>query len=500
MSRIVLLLGASLVLLAGLFLSLSGGRRSSVESNGSSRSLLVYCAASNRAVVAAIVSRYEKEFDRRVDVQYGASQSLFSSLSVSQTGDLYLPADDSYIKQAREAGLVEEVLPIASMRAVLAVAKGNSKNIRKLDDLLKKDVRFVQANPEAAAIGKVCRSTLSQNGWWEKLSAVSLGDRTTVNDVANDIAIGAADAGFVYDVVVKSFPKLEAVSLPELKTAVSNVEVGVLKSTNDSRAALHFARYMTAEDRGLEEYKQFGFQTVRGDVWENVPELAVFAGSMLRPAIEDTIVEFEKREGAKVSRVYNGCGILVAQMKAGQHPDAYFACDQEFMKQVPDIFPESNDVSQNELVIMVQKGNPHAIKSLSDLSKRGLKVGIGHEKQCAMGWITQNTFREAGITKDVMENVAVQTPSGDMLVNQMQTGSLDAAVAYLSNAAGAGEFLDAIRIEGLPCSVATQPFAIAQDSPRPNITARLFEKLCSADSQSIFEAEGFRWLKSDEPR
>jgi len=93
----------------------------------------------------------------------------------------------------------------------------------------------------------------------------------------------------------------------------------------------------------------------------------------------------------------------------------------------------------------------------------------------------------------VMANVTVQTPSGDMLVNQMQTGSLDAAVAYLSNAAGAAEFLDAIQIQGLSCSVATQPLAIAPDSFNYQIASRLLEALFSAESQATFEAEGFRW-------
>ena len=76
-------------------------------------------------------------------------------------------------------------------------------------------------------------------------------------------------------------------------------------------------------------------------------------------------------------------------------------------------------------------------------------MGIGHEKQCAMGWVTQNTFREGGVQQEVMENVTVQTPTGDMLVNQMRAGSLDAAVVYLSNTAGSGDFLDAVRIQGL---------------------------------------------------
>ena len=163
------------------------------------------------------------------------------------------------------------------------------------------------------------------------------------------------------------------------------------------------------------------------------------------------------------------------------------------MNQVPDLFPESVDVSQNELVILVQKGNPHKIASLRDLGREGLRVGIGHEKQCAMGWLTQNTFREGGVQKEVMANVTVQTPTGDMLVNQLRTGSLDAAVAYLSNAAGAGDYLDAIRIQEIDCTVATQPFAIAPESPNAQLASRLFEQICSAESKDSFAAEGFRW-------
>ena len=40
-------------------------------------------------------------------------------------------------------------------------------------------------------------------------------------------------------------------------------------------------------------------------------------------------------------------------------PDAYFACDCEFMNQVKRLFPEPTTISQNELVILVKKGNPH---------------------------------------------------------------------------------------------------------------------------------------------
>lgn len=487
------LIGSAVFLFGAMFLLAGGNSQSGSNKRGNKQPIVLFCAASNRAAMELIRADYEKEFDRQVQIQYGASQTLLSSIDVSNSGDVYLPADDSYFDIAAKKALVAEVLPIAKMNAVLAVRKGNPKAIRTMEDLLNSGNRLVQAEPEATAIGKVVRESLQATSDWEKVAEATTAYRTTVNDVANDVVVGAADAGFVYDAVLASYPALEAVKLDELDSVASQISIGVIASTKQPQAALHFARYVSARDRGLVHYAEQGFEIVKGDVWQDTPELTFYAGSMLRPAIDDTITAFEEREGVRVSRVYNGCGILVAQMKAGQHPDAYFACDTEFMKQVPDLFPEPVDVSQNELVILVQKGNPKKIGSLRDLGREGLRVGVGHEKQCAMGWLTQNTFREGGVEKEVMANVTVQTPSGDMLVNQMQTGSLDAAVAYLSNAAGAAEFLDAIQIQGIPCSVATQPIAISPDSPNRQTASRLFQTLFSADSQETFEAEGFRW-------
>jgi ABC-type molybdate transport system substrate-binding protein len=315
-----------------------------------------------------------------------------------------------------------------------------------------------------------------------------------VNEVANDVKVGASDAGIVWDAVLHDYDTLEAVVIPELATAQAHISAAVVKNSQHRQSALHLARYLSAKDKGQVRYKQFGFQPVCGDAWDARPELTLYAGSMLRPAIEKTITEFEEREGVRVTRVYNGCGILVAQMKAGQVPDAYFACDSEFMNQVSGIFPEPQDISQNELVILVQKGNPLGIRSLKDLTKPGLRVGIGHEKQCAMGWLTQKTFTESGLKTELMENVVVQTPTGDMLVNQMRSGSLDAAVAYLSNAAGAANHLDAIRITGIPCSIATQPYGVNKDSAHKQLATRLLEAIRDKQSEQRFTSEGFRWL------
>jgi ABC-type molybdate transport system substrate-binding protein len=180
-------------------------------------------------------------------------------------------------------------------------------------------------------------------------------------------------------------------------------------------------------------------------------------------------------------------------MKAGERPDAYFACDKSFMNEVADLFTDHHDVSTNQLVILVHKGDPHGIKTLTDLAKPGLRVGIGHEKQCALGVLTQRTFIEGGVQEQVMKNVKVQTPTGDMLVNQLRTGSLDAVVAYVSNAVPAADQLEAIAID-IPCAIAVQPIAAGKESKYRHLIGRLTTAIRSADSQYRFEANGFKWL------
>jgi ABC-type molybdate transport system substrate-binding protein len=116
-----------------------------------------------------------------------------------------------------------------------------------------------------------------------------------------------------------------------------------------------------------------------------------------------------------------------------------------------------------------------------------------------MGWLTQRTFDEGGLRSEVMKNVVVQTPTGDMLVNQMRSGSLDAAVAYLSNAAGSADFLDAIRIHGIQCSVATQPFGVAKTSENKLLAERLLAAIRDDSSKERFTREGFRWVEEQQP-
>ena len=456
--------------------------------------IVLYCAAGIRVPVEAVAKRYEQEFGVKIQLEYGGSQTLLAQAELSRKGDLYLPADDSYVAMARKKQLLDEVVPVARMRPVLAVQKGNPKGIRTLDDVLRAGVRLAMANPDAAAVGKVTREALTKAGRWEAVNKHTTVFKPTVNEVANDVKLGTVDAAFVWDVTVRQYPELQGIELRELDGVEAHISIAVLHNSARPIAGLRFARYLSACDKGLVEFKKAGFEPIEGDGWTERPEMLLLSGAMLRPAIEETIVRFEFREGARVNRVYNGCGILVAQMKAGQRPDAYFSCDTSFMSQVADMFMDIRDISWNPMMIVVPRSNPKQIRTLVDLGRAGLKVGLAHEQQSALGALTRKVLLEAGggIYEAVRKNLAVESATGDLLVNQLRAGSLDAIIVYVSNTAASKEHLEVVAIE-LASASATQPMGIGRESKNKQLASRLAQAIRSAESRGRFVSLGFGW-------
>ncbi|MDP8246063.1 MAG: substrate-binding domain-containing protein [Candidatus Hinthialibacter antarcticus] len=450
-----------------------------------------YCAAGMKVPVELIREAYEKEYGVPIQIQYGGSGTLLSNIKIANRGDLYLAADQSYIDIAKQDGLLQETIPIANITPIIAVKKGNPKNIHSIEDLLRDDVSYSLANPDAASVGRTCKNLLEASGDWAQIESGAKVMKPTVNDVANDVKLGAVDAGLVWDAVAAQYPELERVHVDELDRGEMTITIGVLSSTQMPTDALRFARYLTAKDKGLTIFNKHGYRAVEGDAWAVKPEIVFFSGTVNKPAIDETINKFAEREGVEVDTVYNGCGILVAQMKAGQRPDAYFACDVSFVKQVGDLFLDFTKLAKTDIVIAVQKGNPKNIQSLNDLTNEGVSIGVCNEEQSALGYLTMRLLKDAGVYEGVRKNVKSEVPVGPFLVNQTETGSLDACIVYEVNAHPAKDKLDIIKIDH-PLANATQPYAVADYSGHKYLLSRLLDSI-RAHHQN-FENVGFEWL------
>lgn len=456
--------------------------------------LLLYCAAGIRDPIQTIIADYAKECGVTVDVQYGGSGTLLSNLEVARRGDLYLAADAKHMEMASTRGLVHETIPLARQHLVLAVKRGNPANVRTLADLVRPGMRVAYANPEVASAGKAIRAVLEKANLWEQANAQAAVFKPTVNEVINDVVLGAVDVGVVWDPLLVNQPNLEAVQLPELTARREEIRIGVLASSAQATRALHFARYVSARDRGLATFTRFGYQSEAGDRWEDRPALTLYSGGVNRVAIQETIREFEQREGCTVRVNYNGCGILLSQMKAlpegSAFPDAYLACDVSFLDPIADRFGERKLLSQTEVVILVPQANPHAIKRLNDLTKPGLRVGLCNAEQSTLGALTQRMLTKLDLVTTVEPNVRSRTPTADLLVTQLDTGSLDAVVVYRANATAVLDRHTALSIN-LPEARAIQPYAVAKQAQHAQLANRLLAALDGTTSRKRYLAAGF---------
>ena len=466
--------------------------------------LFLYCAAGIRPAIEPIAADYQREFGTRINLQIGGSNTLLSQIEIAGTGDLYLAADNSYIELAQERGIVAESIPLAWMRPVIAVAKGNPKNISTIDDLLRGDVVTALGNPDETAVGKKTRELLKASGHWERLEQHVTQTGVTkpiVPAVANVVKLGSAEAGIIWDATANQYDELEIVATPELDVGRASITIGVLASASNPPAALHFARYAAARDRGLQAFASKGYDVVEGDVWQDVPEITFFCGSVNRRAVEPVLEEFQQREGVVINTLYNGCGILTGQMrtivdqKQSAFPDTYMACDVYYLDTVREMFQEAVNVSDTEVVIAVQKGNPRNITEISDLTQPGLRVAVGQPEQCTIGILTREILESEGIHDAMMANVVTETVTSAAVVPTVVTGSVDAAFVYATDTLAERDKLEVVRISS-KASKAVQPFSIARSSDQKHLARRLFAAI--SRSRQSFESAGFHWRLNGE--
>jgi len=494
-------LGSFILVVAIIYLMTRGGGDG--ENIGK---LHLACAANMRKPMEELMAQYTGKYKIVIEADYDGSGSLLGKLQAEgdsarqeKRGDLYLAADDSYIRQAREKGLVAESLPVAFMRPVIAVQKGNPKEIGGVEDLLGQDLKVAVCNPDQAAVGRSARKVLRESGLWDRLEKKVTVMKPKVTDLANDVKLGAVDAAIVWDSTVAMYPELEAVGDPLLDKEKVNVTLGIVSSSRNPSSALRFARFVASADIGLKAFSRHGFEVPGGDQWEEVPELIVWSGGVNRLAIEASVKEFREREGVKVATIFGGCGSLTAQMeplwnKRG-FPDVYFSCDRVYMDNVRDWYLASEDVSETDMVILVPKGNPRKVNGLEDLGKEGMRLGVADPVKSALGRLTVDLLKKAGLYEKVYTKVETKAGTADFLVNQIVVSegkSLDAVIVYLANTAKVGGKVEILTIDH-PAALARQPIAVSRISSRPQLARRFIDKILSPASQERFEGVGFRW-------
>ncbi|MCZ7588532.1 MAG: molybdate ABC transporter substrate-binding protein [Gaiella sp.] len=190
--------------------------------------LTIYAAASLTEVFKALdpAGRYSFAGSNTLETQIrnGAPADVFASAAPLNTQRLY------------RAGIVDKPVTFTSNRLVLIVPRSNPAGITTVFDLGRKPVKLVVAGA-AVPVGGYTRAVLRRLGLTSVLSNV-VSVESDVKAVTGKVALGQADAGFVYATDARAVSDdVTAVRIPAWAQPRVRYEIAVVSKSRNKSAA-----------------------------------------------------------------------------------------------------------------------------------------------------------------------------------------------------------------------------------------------------------------------
>jgi molybdate transport system substrate-binding protein len=204
---------------------------SSARSEGSAR-LTVFAAASLTDVLPKIapLPRYG----------FAGSEQLAFQIQQGAPADVFLAASPKYPELLYKQGLVQKPIQFATNTLVLIVPKANPAGIHTADDLTKPGVKIVIGDV-SVPVGAYTRTVLANLGISTAVLKNVVSQETDVRSVLAKVALGEADAGFVYITDARTVKgRVGVIAIRESAQPHVVYEGAVVKSSPHLQAAYRF--------------------------------------------------------------------------------------------------------------------------------------------------------------------------------------------------------------------------------------------------------------------
>ena len=218
--------------------------------------------------------------------------------------------------------------------------------------------------------------------------------------------------------------------------------------------------------------------------------LLLYSGAGIQPPVEEIAEAFGRLHGVTVECDFAGSEILLARIKLSGAGDVYMPGDVHYVEQAKQegLIAGSETACYFIPVILVQKGNPKNIKSLSDLTKPDVRVGLGDPQACAIGRKAAKIFAKNDISEDdLAENVVFRALTVNDLGDKVKLGFLDAVIVWDAVAAYYADSTDVVTIPPEKNVISTVPVAVLKSSKGPELANKLREFVTSDEGKAIFK-------------
>jgi molybdate transport system substrate-binding protein len=216
----------------------------------------------------------------------------------------------------------------------------------------------------------------------------------------------------------------------------------------------------------------------------------VFAATSLTDAFNKIATQFEAADpGVKVKYNYNGSSTLATQITQGAPADVFASAAPSNMSTVTDknlTTGTPKDFASNEAEIMVAKGNPSHIKSVSDLANPSVKVVVC-APQVPCGALATQVFKNAGVT---VKPVSQEQNVGGV-VTKVTLGEADAGIVYVTDVKANESKATGVPIPASQNSTTQYPIAEIKDAPNATAAAAFISYVLGPAGQQVLKSFGF---------
>ncbi len=246
--------------------------------------LLCHVGGTMRPVMLELAKMYEEKTGRTVEINAAGSGELLGQIESHGEGDFYV-CHDPFLDVLMKRNLGVDGWTVAELTPVIAVRKGNAKNIRSLKDLTRPDsqVELFLTDYKKSSLGRMLPTIFAKAGIdFDQLNKdKKIGTHRKGGQAATIVETGNADATIVWNAVAfLRRDRLDVVTIPpehlpipashpDADTVTSatgkaytltpmRVTIATLKCSMQPEVAREFAEFVASAEAG-EVFRQFGF-------------------------------------------------------------------------------------------------------------------------------------------------------------------------------------------------------------------------------------------------
>jgi molybdate transport system substrate-binding protein len=220
------------------------------SSIGAGDTFTVFAAASLSSVIPKL--------DSKPRYSFAGSDQLALQIRQGAPVDVYAGASPKYTRLLYRDGLVGKPVTFARNRLVVIVPRSNPADVHSVYDLRKSGVK-VLIGDQGVPIGSYTRQLLDTLGIKEAVLRNVVSQEPDVKGIVAKVALGEADAGFVYRTDAKPVSaRVEKVFLPAWAQPPIRYQIAIVKSTGRMVEARSFIRKVLSR-RGRLLLRRAGF-------------------------------------------------------------------------------------------------------------------------------------------------------------------------------------------------------------------------------------------------